>query len=69
MEKKLFWSYKGNEYKGTAVLDTDERYISMTGDERGNVFDILHEDEIKNGMTLEEIFEDIPEDITDYELK
>ena len=40
MEKKVFWSYKGNEYKGTAVLDTDERYISMTGDERGNVFDI-----------------------------
>ena len=69
MEKKVFWSYKGNEYKGTAVLDTDERYISMTGDERGNVFDILHEDEIKNGMTLEEIFEDIPKDITDYELK
>lgn len=69
MEKKVFWSYKGNEYTGTAFLDTDERYISMAGDERGNVFDILHEDEIKNGMTLEEIFEDIPEDITDYELK
>ena len=69
MEKKVFWSYKGNKYKGAVALDTNERYISITGDERGNVFDILREDEIKNGMTLEEIFKDIPEDITEYELK
>lgn len=69
MEKKVFWSYNGNKYKGTAALATDDRYISITGDDRGNVFDILHEAEIKNGMTLEEIFEDIPEDITEYELR
>ena len=69
MEKKVFWSYNGNEYKGTASLDTEDRYISITGDDRGNVFDILSEAEIKNAMTLEEIFEGIPEDITDYELK
>ena len=69
MEKKVFWSYNGNKYKGTAALDTDDRYISITGDARGTVFDILREADIKNGMTLEEIFEDIPEDITEYELK
>ena len=69
MEKKVFWSYNGNKYNGTAALATDDRYISITGDARGTVFDILREDEIKNGMTLDEIFKDIPEDITDYELK
>lgn len=65
MKKEIKWVFEGKQFKGFATLE--DGMISMC-DERGNVFDNLSQDEVEKGMTLEEIFEDIPEDVTDFEL-
>ena len=61
MEKNIYWS-KGN---GIATLNLDEGYISLATD-RGHVFEILEAEQVKNGMTLQEIYNEIPEDISNY---
>lgn len=73
-EKRVFWFYEGVKYWGTARLnvgtdsDSEEKYISMDDDKHHEVVWHLEESDIENGMTIEEIWDEIPEDITDFEL-
>lgn len=68
MKKRVFWNYEGKEFEGTATLNKEEGYISIMANHNGMVFDRLDREQIENDMSLEEIFNDIPEDITDFEL-
>lgn len=68
MKKTVFWNYNGTEFEGTATLNEEEGYISIVANHTGLVIDHLDREQITNGMSLEEIFNEIPEDITDYEL-
>lgn len=65
MKKQIKWVFEGKEFKGIATLDDG---VIALRDGKGDAFDMLEADEIENGMTLEEIFEEIPEDVTGFEL-
>lgn len=59
-------------YEKKDICDCEERFITLSYINDSvfgyDSFDRLDENEIENDMTLEEIFEDIPEDVTDFEL-
>ena len=65
MKKEIKWVFEGKEFKGIAALEDDK--ISLMNN--NGSFDIIHAEEVRFGMTLEEIFEEIPEDVTDFALK
>lgn len=65
MKKQIKWVFEGKEFKGIATLEDG---VIALRDGKGDAFDTLEADEIENGMTLEEIFEEIPEDVTGFEL-
>ena len=73
--KKVHWYHEGQKYTGTAYMtkpDAFSEYKHIWIDEDEFPHEMIHglyEDEITNGETIEEIFEKIPEDITDWELK
>lgn len=68
MEKNISWvNGEGRLFQGVARLNVDEGYISLEN-KKGQIFEKLEAEQIENGMTLEEIFDEIPEDITDFEL-
>ena len=66
MKKNIFWVHDGKNYIGYAEL---EGYVLALRAANGEAFDLLEAEEIKNGATLEEIFDYIPEDVTDFNLK
>lgn len=59
-------------YEREDICDCEERFITLSYVNDANFgcdsFDRLNENDIANVMTLEEIFAEIPEDITDFEL-
>lgn len=59
-------------YESEDICDCEERFIILSYVSDANfgydLFDRLDENNIENGMTLEEIFEDIPEDVIEFEL-
>lgn len=65
MKKEITWVFEGKQFKGFATL---ENGVIALRDEKGNAFETLEDNQIENGMTLEGIFEDIPEDVTDFSL-
>ncbi len=65
MKKQIKWVFEGKEFEGFATLEDG---VIALRDGKGDAFDTLKADEIENGMTLEEIFEEIPEDVTGFEL-
>ena len=68
MKKNISWvNGEGRLFQGVATLNVDEGYITMEN-KKGQIFEKLETEQIENGMTLEEIFDEIPEDITDFEL-
>ena len=68
MEKNIYWvNSEGRLIKGIATLNLDDGFISLAND-RSQVFELLEVEQIHNGTTLQEIFEEIPEDITNYNL-
>ena len=68
--KEIFWINveTGRRYEGFATYDIEDGIVALRG-ENWTAFEILEQDDIENGMTLEEIFEDIPEDVTGFNLK
>ena len=66
--KEIFWVANGTRHEGFAYYDVEEGLVSLAN-ENWQVFDNIEQDDIENGATLEEIFEDIPEDVTDFNLK
>ncbi len=64
MQKEIKWIFEGKEFKGFATLEDG---VLALRDERGNAFDKLEESETE--FSLEEIFNDMPEDVTDFDLK
>ena len=68
LEKNIYWvNSEGRLIKGIATLNLEEGYISIEND-RGRVFEILEAEQVKNGMSLQEIYNAIPFNITDFEL-
>ena len=64
--KRIYWfDEKGNKHKGLANINYLDSFVSLE-DRKGFVFEILFEEDLKNGMTLQEIYNDIPEDISNY---
>ena len=66
MKKNVFWVHDGKKYIGYAELD---EYVLALRAANGDAIELLEAEEIENGATLEEIFDDIPEDVTDFNLK
>lgn len=66
MRKEIKWVFEGKEHTGYAEL---EEGILALRNAKGEAFETLGQDEISNGATLEDIFDEIPEDITDYQLR
>ena len=66
MRKEIKWKFAGEEYTGYADLEDG---ILALRHNYGEPFDLIEQGEVENGMTLEEIFEDIPEDVTGFNLK
>lgn len=66
MRKEIKWIFEGKEFKGFATL---EGGILALRDENGNAFETLEQEDISNGATLKDVFDEIPEDITDYQLR
>ena len=65
--KKVFWFKNGKRFTGMAVINYILNRISLE-DKKGRVFEILEAEQVKNGMSLQEIYNAIPFNITDYEL-
>ena len=65
--KKVFWFKNGKRFTGTAVINYILNRITLE-DKKGRVFELLEAEQVKNGMTLQEIFDEIPFNITDFEL-
>ena len=66
MRKEIKWVFAGEEHTGYAELEDG---ILALRHNYGEAFDLIEQDDIKNGMTLEDIFDDIPEDVTEYQLR
>ena len=66
MRKEIKWTFAGEECTGYAELEDG---ILALRHNFGEAFDLIEQDDVKNGATLEEIFEDIPEDVTYFSLK
>ena len=66
MRKEIKWVFAGEEYTGYAELK--EGILALRHND-GEAFDLIEQDDIENGATLEEIFDDIPEDVTEYQLR
>lgn len=64
--KEISYTWEGKTYIGKAILKDN---IIFLENEKGESFETLEENEIQNGMSLEEIFEEIPNDITYFSLK
>lgn len=56
MRKEVKWIFRGEEFKGVAALEDNK--ISLINNNKS--FDIIHAEEVRFGMTLKEIFEEIP---------
>ena len=63
MRKEIKWVFEGKEFTGYATLEDG---VLALRDEKGEAFEILEESETE--FDLEELFNDIPEDVTDYKL-
>ena len=63
MRKEIKWVFAGEEHTGYAELEDG---ILALRNAKGEAFETLEQDDIENGMTLEDIFDDIPEDVTGY---
>ena len=63
MRKEIKWVFEGKEFTGCATLEDG---VLALRDEKGEAFEILEESETE--FDLEELFDDIPEDVTDYKL-
>lgn len=66
MTKTITWEHEGKTHEGTATFENGT--IALRNN-RGEAFETLEANEIENGMTLEEIWEGIPEDVTGFSLK
>ena len=68
--KEIYWINEetGRRYEWFATYDVDDGIVALR-DDTWAAFDLIEQDDIENGMTLEEIFDDIPEDVTDFRLK
>ena len=66
MKKKVFWVHDGKKYIGYAELDD---YVLALRAANGEAFDLIEQDGVENGATLEELFDGSPKDVTDYNLK
>ena len=65
MRKEIYWYHNEEKYIGYAELEDG---ILALRHNYGEAFDLIEQDEISNGATLKEIFDDIPEDVTDFRL-
>ena len=65
--KKVFWFKNGKRYTGTAVINYILECITLEN-KKGRVFERLEAEQVKTGMTLQEIYDAIPFNITDFEL-
>ena len=66
MRKEIYWYFNKEKYTGYAELEDG---ILALRHNYGEAFDLIEQDDIENGMTLEDIFDDIPEDVTEYQLR
>ena len=66
MRKEIKWVF--NEEKYTGYADLQDGVLALRHND-GEAFDLIEQDDIENGATLEDIFDDIPEDVTDFRLK
>ena len=66
MRKEIYWYFNKEKYIGYAELEDG---ILALRTNYGEAFDLIEQDDIENGATLEEIFDDIPEDVTEYQLR
>ena len=66
MRKEIYQYFNKEKYIGYAELEDG---ILALRHNYGEAFDIIEQDDIENGMTLEDIFDDIPEDVTEYQLR
>ena len=66
MKKEIYWYF--NEEKQTGYTDLQDGVLALRHND-GETFDMIEQDDVENGATLEEIFDDIPEDVTDFRLK
>lgn len=66
-EKKICWYNKDDEKWMNGVVILEDNVITLESD-CGMPFDHLAVKDIKNGMTIQEIFDEIPKDITNYSL-
>ena len=68
--KEIYWINEetGRRYEWFATYDVDDGIVALR-DDTWAAFDLIEQDDIENGMTLGEIFDDIPEDVTWFNLK
>lgn len=64
MRKEIKWVCEGKEFEGIATLEDG---VLALRNANGDAFEIIEQSE--TDIELEEIFEDIPEDVTGFELK
>ena len=65
--KRVFWFENGKRFKGYAVINYLTKCVTLEG-KNGNIFELLEEENINNGMTLQEIYDEIHHNITNYDL-
>ena len=64
--KRIYWfDERGQKHIGLANINYLDNFVSLE-DKKGFAFEILFEEDLKNGMTLQEIYNEIPEDISNY---
>ena len=64
--KRIFWyDERGQKHKGLANINYLDNFVSLE-DKKGFTFEILFNEDVQNGMTLQEIYDEIPEDVSDY---
>ena len=66
MRKEIKWILASEEHTGYA--DLQDGVLALRHND-GEAFDMIEQDDVENGATLEEIFDDIPEDVTAFRLK
>jgi hypothetical protein len=66
-EKKICWYNKDDDKLMYGVAILEDNVITLEP-ECGMPFEHLEASDIKNGMTIQEIFDEIPKDITNYSL-
>lgn len=66
--KKVYWYNDDVKYSGTAEYDEKDGIITIFGDDQGVSFDSCTQDDCADGITLGDVWSDIPEDITGWSM-